>query len=311
MDSHRESHPEIGRGWKVKKTFTTYPHSGLGVSALSSSVVPSLTGNLRVSNCVHQIGLNTKARLVCPSCGNTDWQWFIFDSDLLVTDPDTVGYTVIMCVYDRSTNPPRVVPSGPCRHEASLYEFMHPSERRWLHNDVADWMQKKGIPNPLHSANMFPSPHATATPSFQDFVVVLMIRGHRFECKITLQDPLYRAPPTIKEAEQYAERLYGPDIKDYVQSGGQTPLPSTVRHINANKAAQSVAVPTLSENEVEQRAQLERMGYSSGQIDALMSSNVGENPLVNGYTCEADKPEGTRDPDKFLKEQQDKLWRGE
>ena len=27
------------------------------------------------------------------------------------------------------------------------------------------------------------------------------------------------------------------------------------------------------------------------------------------YECEADKPEGTRDVDKFLKEQQDKLWR--
>jgi hypothetical protein len=26
-------------------------------------------------------------------------------------------------------------------------------------------------------------------------------------------------------------------------------------------------------------------------------------------TCEADKPEGTRDVDKYLKEQQDKLWR--
>lgn len=27
-------------------------------------------------------------------------------------------------------------------------------------------------------------------------------------------------------------------------------------------------------------------------------------------TCETDKPEGTRDPDKFLKEQQDRLWEG-
>ncbi len=27
------------------------------------------------------------------------------------------------------------------------------------------------------------------------------------------------------------------------------------------------------------------------------------------YACEVDKPAGTRDPDKFLKEQQDKLWK--
>ena len=32
---------------------------------------------------------------------------------------------------------------------------------------------------------------------------------------------------------------------------------------------------------------------------------------VQKPTCEADKPEGTRDVDKFLKEQQDKLWRGD
>ena len=36
------------------------------------------------------------------------------------------------------------------------------------------------------------------------------------------------------------------------------------------------------------------------------------NPLNNASgACETDKPEGTRDVEKFLKEQQDRLWRNE
>jgi len=43
-------------------------------------------------------------------------------------------------------------------------------------------------------------------------------------------------------------------------------------------------------------------GFSSGTDDV---------PGTPEPKCEADKPEGTRDVEKFLKEQQDKLWRGE
>jgi len=48
--------------------------------------------------------------------------------------------------------------------------------------------------------------------------------------------------------------------------------------------------------------------WSQSELDAFYGEP--EKPKAEP-TCEADKPEGTRDVDKFLKEQQEKLWRGD
>ncbi len=48
-------------------------------------------------------------------------------------------------------------------------------------------------------------------------------------------------------------------------------------------------------------------------LDEKLAANYKEEEELpeKKYTCEADKPEGTRDVEKFLKEQQQKLWTGE
>ena len=57
---------------------------------------------------------------------------------------------------------------------------------------------------------------------------------------------------------------------------------------------------------------LKLQGYSDEQIAELMDSgSPGPDPPPVVYECEADKPEGERDVDKFLKEQQEKLWRSD
>jgi len=53
-------------------------------------------------------------------------------------------------------------------------------------------------------------------------------------------------------------------------------------------------------------------GYTETQIDEIMAKAETHYPPIKPpkYACEADKPIGTRDPDKYLREQQDKLWSG-
>lgn len=51
-----------------------------------------------------------------------------------------------------------------------------------------------------------------------------------------------------------------------------------------------------------------RKYYREKLEESVFKESALDEPI---FTCETDKPEGTRDVDKFLKEQQDRLWRGE
>ena len=46
-----------------------------------------------------------------------------------------------------------------------------------------------------------------------------------------------------------------------------------------------------------------------GAIEAEVADRMSTTTPIEDTRCESDKPIGTRDPDKFLKEQQDKMWR--
>jgi len=234
----------------------------------------------RVSNCIGQINLSKKARLTCPKCGNTDWRRFIFNSDPQVTDPDTVGRCCVMCVADQGT---AQFGGGPvtCGAVNTIYDLMDSRDHPLLHKDVADWMQQKGIALP--GPNSFPSPYAATMPNLQEFTVSLVCCGQHFNCKIVMAEPIGGSPPSVKDAEQAAEKMWGSAIKNYVQSGGQTPLPSTIQHVGGSGYA----------------------GVQPGQYPQFKSA------VAPAPTCEADKPEGTRDVDAFLREQQDRLWRGD
>jgi hypothetical protein len=207
-----------------------------------------------------------------------------------------------------------------------LYDFMDQCDHHRLYREVEQWMHSKGMPIAAPPPNSFPSPYAPGALSFQRFTVTLVVSGQHFDCEIVLPVSVYRAPPSLKEAELAAEKRYGAILKNYVQSGGQTPLPSVVRHVGGSAYTGAQAYPQFTPQKtlgqvVKEHTEwmrksmteheLRALGYSEEQIKELMESGTHEDPPANEYACEADKPEGTRDPDKFLKEQQDKLWRGE
>ncbi len=118
--------------------------------------------------------------------------------------------------------------------------------------------------------------------NFRTFITPLDLYGESFECGVTLLVDPCKPPYTSSELEGHVRRIYGTQIQWYMESAGQQQLPIGVLHVGGPHAPLQVEL-------------------EAGALKSYLE------PVK--HTCEADKPIGTRDVDRFLKEQQDKLWK--
>ncbi len=171
-----------------------------------------------------------------------------------------------------------------------------------------DWSVK-------HKFNQTTVPKAITSPSppgFKQYTVMLVVGGHNFECLITVD-----ANTSEGEATTLADQKYRADIQRWLFSiPGATSLPPAVKHIGTNSSTGPAAIlPDSITDVVEANLKGVRDALRENMVsrirDEYRQTNSG-GPQIEippqEYACEADKPEGTRDVDQFLREQQNKLW---
>lgn len=162
--------------------------------------------------------------------------------------------------------------------------------------------------------NSFPSPDDT--PGYKQYKVIISCYGNRFECLVTLAVNSRQAAPTSQDLFVHAERSYIQNIRDHLNKGTKlspqvrplypqfesavtTPAPRGIAEIMADYdiSRPGEFVPRGTKVNIERGWQVKK------------TFNVDDD--TNKVPTETEKPEGTRDVEKFLKEQQDKLWRQE
>ena len=263
----------------MKKTFPT--HSGTPAPVCSQplqglgATLSGLAGGLvlrsdTVLRYIQDVDLRRKVVLTCPDCGSKDWRYFSFQNDKVVVDPDDVGHIVVRCCAYW------VMRTQSCNWESELYELMDPPDHYKLHQDVVSWMAKAGINNAAASMNSFPSPYATPQPLMKGYKVLLTYKGRQFECHLVVTIPQSKQSLDSRELSSRATAHFMPTIHAYVDRN--SPLESNVREI-------PVQFKSITG------------GFIYESLDAAGKPK-----------SETDKPGGTRDVEKFLREQQNKLW---
>lgn len=300
----------------------------LAAAQAGQSVLQGLspTANDRVSNCIHDIELHKKARLTCPKCHQTDWRYMVLNDDPPVRDKDAVGNAQIMCVKDQGSV--QFGGANACGYRGKLYDFMDPSEHDFLRRGVKDWMFQKGY----SPATVPPAPSG---PGMQAYNVLYVRHGEQFKCRILM--PIL--PPgqqhSLNEMEKECEKLYAQAIDAY-WAGLAPDLPKGCEMTNPRPPGlahwlQATTPPPQQQKctggpsctcsncaaaylRFKSAVKKLRPPPPPGGYDDEDDYNPSEAELAADHraqhpTCEADKPEGTRDVEKFQKEQQDELWR--
>lgn len=101
------------------------------------------------------------------------------------------------------------------------------------------------------------------------------------------------------------------ELQSVIHPTERSSLYADVKNWLQNQATATVAPPVGLKAIMEGAGQEEVESFYEGGWGSDPGEPVPPKTRVPRPTCEADKPEGTRDVDKFLKEQQEKLWRGE
>ena len=134
----------------------------------------------------------------------------------------------------------------------------------------------------------------------QIYKVAFFRKGHWWEGVIT-------APTSTSggELEQMAQDRYGVVIDVGMASGFNPNQPGLIK-MSGPPTMPPATAPTQGvkpKERVEGHYEDDDWDWDSDPTSLMPPETRVQNPK-----CEADKPEGTRDVDKYLKEQQDKLW---
>jgi hypothetical protein len=185
-----------------------------------------------------------------------------------------------------------------CGTVDTLEDLVSLSDRKIFHKRVNDWLLMGAIvpKAPTHTRRK----HA----------IHLGEGGEIFECTVEAPDGTPH-----REIVKLVESLFRTQIKEYVRSQGRTPLPGPVKHVGGPHAPNQMYgignipnhVPAPPPLGIKDLMPYDDYTPSAKELEMdykeFKGYKVPEEPK-----CEADKPVGTRDVDKFQKEQQDKLW---
>lgn len=130
--------------------------------------------------------------------------------------------------------------------------------------------------------------------------------GHRqFMCLVHWKIKFNMPSPSKHDLASIAEDAFLRNITQYVDSGGRTRLRSEVEDVTQFH-------PSPQAEYAEEADPLYTARMMSTKVEQDQKSQDSAPPTVKEptYSCEADKPVGTRDVEKFLREQQAKLWNG-
>jgi len=144
-----------------------------------------------------------------------------------------------------------------------------------------------------------PPPLGHPPDPMETYIVKLSALGQIVECEV--QYPRSRAGTLSKaELEREAHRIYFKAIDAWAH-GHIMGLPKGCKHLLPG-------VKSMSQIAKEHdKAMQESFTLASYDVEAVFPQWTDGLPDPK---TESEKPEGTRDVDKYLKEQQDKLWRG-
>ncbi len=282
----------------LNKVFTK--HYGNVMSPQSTS---------KVSDCIRDTRLMETVGITCPRCCNQDPNKFSFRC---TSDPDVTSYVQVLGVQVACEGVTKG--GGPCGRRLDLLDLVNMQDYNWTRLLIEKWIADKGIGVVAPVLNQTTVPKATTSsspPGFKQYKVMLVVGGQNFECLITVD-----ANTSEGEATTLAGQKYRVDIQQWRCTQGVTPLPPACKHIGPNSSTGPAAILPDSITDVVE-------ANLKGVRDALqenMASRIWDEyhqtdsggPRIEippqEYACEADKPEGTRDVDQFLREQQNKLW---
>ncbi len=145
---------------------------------------------------------------------------------------------------------------------------------------------------------MFPSPYSTTMSVFKQVKVKIFSGDEEFTCEITVAFDSRGLTLPEAQLKSVAEKRYGSSIRQYIQSKGGKRLPIGVQHTGG---LHSASARSFKMQEVAK-------AIAKAEARAFYGPPISEPEPEPKDECETDKPEGTRNVDKFLKEQQDKLW---